>query len=1290
MPTGYEYLGSSLIRFGSTLQGIADRRRQAGIRADLIRADEEMFSVYQSSRRKGDFNPEALFGEYEAQLTGIQNKHGVRTGEEPLYTTARAGFSRMLEGETTRRAIADERAQVIDDSIRVGRGYSEELRKNPDMSLQDMDNLAGRMSEGIVSIIDPTAGEEARSRTYDRMLASGRDLMRAREKRAADLANTQFSLGVAEDIDRIETLQAAGAVPALGAIKQATELRNKLSTLPVTAATASARKDAGDLVLRLTKKARERAGSEVDLTTRLYAEATVDSIERRHEARDITVEEAIAEANMLRKKLADQPITSETVQGRNTARNLITRLIREKTAGTDEEASEDFNLSVETEIDKIEESIADGSLTLTDGVQAAEGLASSLETLPGEGDTSAVRDQVRNLVTRLKKQEKEEGENSVENVIKLETQTEIGRIERFVTSKDITSAEGLVYAKELEKELASLPVDDSTIALRKELNGLVNRLTAGKVSAAAEQEELQYTYAAERVNTSLITAEAKDFESLEELHSGMQEAADAIKKLPEDSPSRVAKKSAFYKRILAVGGKFADKAQKQIEELKETSLTIGANAIERDIRERRILTSEALSSRINDLEKSVRNGGAPESLKRSLSNRSLSLKSLHETVLKNRTLQPSIDTIRAEVDAKGPTANATSIINLMNRRVDEVGEENDLTPSQIDLFRTTAFHQLRPEFAQAVDNSYDREYVRGESEINHIFERAHNSLDTGRDFNPEKVGQELEALFENAPEELERDLRANVVQDAANKLSAKAQDLALAELREQNKTVVEDKIQEMSLDIRDNPDNLEDSWAELRSDIISSDLAPEMKEELMKEASNTLLEQHIFGRVNNFLDAPPNRDELPKLARQLKTEELYTGIDVEEVVERAEREWRREFTQQSRALVDQRIDAIELGTDEDRALVNRDPRFTPEDRARYNSAFVKAHEERLNADSFQDKVNEFGRVSMDDADEYNAWYKLNDGQSLIHNEPASIIPYIAKAGYMTKEIVRDVWRTVSLDIPENADKMLQTLSLVEGVNPEVLPASLSKAQHAQYTFWKYSRTNADSIVDTITRVRAFNNDAQTAVRAARGADYNRLAGEAEYASREELSDVIGIEDAKKDSIGIAYAQRDFLELHRMYYLNGMEWDDAEDAAADMVKRDWGKNTDGSLMYLPPEKTGAQRLFNADTGEFDYGWVEGQLQEDVRLLPSAEGIPEDSNLLLFADDQSRRERNARTSVSYLVRYTREDGVIDFVRGRNNVLRYVPLPSKERVAGQKEAFGKYVPWYSKPGLDLLFGD
>ena len=1086
MPAGFELLGSSISRFAGTLQGISNQRRASAIRTDLIRFDETMFSIYQRKRREGQFGAEDLSQQYQTGLAEIQRRHGVRPGEEALYLTARSGYNRMLEGEQTRRAVAAENAQVLGVGLQVKREFARQIQDNPSMTLEEMDNAAGALSENITSVINPAMGEEARSRVYDQMLASARDVVKRREAREAEVAKMRFQLGIAEDIDRIETLENSGTVPALDLIQRARGMREQLQALPVTAATADARKKVGDLITRLSGEAR--------------------------------------------------------------------------------------------------------------------------------GDAL--------------------------NAVRLEAKSEKGRIERFMAAGDITASEALSYAKSIERELMTLPPEDEVISLRSEYNTLINNLTKKKVSKAAEQEALQYTFAAESINQDIAELEATGFRSEEDLMEKLGAVTARVMALPEETPTQVRNKSAFYTRALDVGAKFEEQTSRDLSALQATALELSGSTISRDIREGRINTSEELGKRINEMEAAVRGDGTTEEIREALSDQRTALRGLFETITKDPAVQPLIDKIAAE--AEGIEDDAAQLI-VLQRLVNREALANDLSPEQTDILRQSVINQIRPDMEAGADDGYDREYVRLKGEINHIFQDANTQLEIGGNFNIASVRQQVDGLLENVPEELRRELYHRVVKDSTNKLAARGQDLALSDLREQNRSVVEEKIETMGLDLRDNPQNLPEHIGDLRSEISSSDMRGEVKEELTEEGIQTLLEQHIHGRV---LAGESGFEKDP----------MYKGLDVEKVMKEARRERDKERAQASRSLVDQRLEIIRDETDGDRARVNRDPRITIMDRNRYNEAYGQVARVKEQAADFQSKLDTHGFASKGDAEGYNSWFSTMNGFDLMRDNPEAIIPFIERAGFMTREMTDGLWRTVSAGAPEEANKMLENIALLESNAPDTIRASLSKSQQQQYTYWKYARTRTDSMTDLITRVRGFNNEAQSAVRQTLEREYNKLSVEAEYGNREELRDILGIEDALSTSVGIAYAERDFLELHRTFYTNGMDWDDAEDAAVELIQRDWGRNFDGSLMYLSPEATGVKKLFNAEREEFDHEWIGKQLRGDME----AHGISIDGEPLLFADDQTRRERIAGKPVSYLVRYTREDGVIDFLANNRNYLRFVPSP------------------------------
>ena len=170
-------------------------------------------------------------------------------------------------------------------------------------------------------------------------------------------------------------------------------------------------------------------------------------------------------------------------------------------------------------------------------------------------------------------------------------------------------------------------------------------------------------------------------------------------------------------------------------------------------------------------------------------------------------------------------------------------------------------------------------------------------------------------------------------------------------------------------------------------------------------------------------------------------------------------------------------------------------------------------------------------------------------------------------------------------------------------------------------------------------------------------------------SREEILETLDLEDVRPDSYGLNYAYRDYLTVHKHMFLQGMDKSKAKDAAKDMVRRDWGKNVDGKLMYLPPEKTGVPKpcSIRSQASQITRGYFRNcrWRYRKSTLTSRPMQMCACSRMRLLVD----RGAFGRP-VDYLVSYVKDDGIVEFVMekvGENErLVRWIPTPDNASKA------------------------
>ena len=860
--------------------------------------------------------------------------------------------------------------------------------------------------------------------------------------------------------------------------------------------------------------------------------------------------------------------------------------------------------------------------------------------------------------------------------IRIGVDVELDRLDAAVSAGDLDPNAALEAAERLRVELLNLPVNKNTAALRDQTRNYMIKLTSGISSSETKEVKreaaLSYATDSTTVNIALDDMDNKAYATQDELTTDISAAASLINALPEDTPEQVKFKYEANKRVTERVIRFTKDTGKQFEDVKVTAIRTAVDTIVLNIKRGEITTEAQLEESINVLNLIASNGGMSNELKRMLSQENTRLKELFDTITNTSALQPIINEIELELKAMGSDVGAEAIANHINNSVSEIAAREGLTDSQTNRLRLKAFNQLQPALAEAADTTYHDLVSVYTDQVTNVYERASADVIQG-EFDQEAFDAELEVLADGVEDDgIEQRVRIDTIIPLANKLAAQIQDRDTLNIQNQNEAIIKEKIEAAGLYVRRNPGSQQEQDKAIQNEIAVANLLPEAKVNMAVDASKLLLTQQVIGSVKRFLDNPDNRDKMQDFIAGLVKEKVYRGIDVESLANEAEFEWRREFNEQSKAIVDQRLLGIGTDSEADAIAMNKDPRVGPEDRLRYNRAYEAANEERLAAQDFQSALDTPGQIiTTDDAGDYDAWWRVVNGAEVIREQPSLVTPHINHVGFMTETMVSDIWGTVLNGTTEEASGVLSTLT---SLTPEVLRASLPAEVYEQLVFWKYDR-GATSPEDSIVKLRSFHDGPQTAIREQLEREYSRLVIEEEFSSSGTIFDILDVEDAPEDSYGLSYANRDFLRQHRQFFLRGMDWGDSQKAAAELIRRDWGENIDGGVMYLPPASVGVSKLYNPEAREFDHSWIKEHIESTAFPGGRPPEIPRDTELRLFADETSRRRRNAGRSVDYLVRYKSDLGLIEFVMeqlpdGNERLLRYTPIPTSAMFKEQLE--------------------
>ena len=1208
---------------------------QNELRARLSTIDREMYSAYSQSRRDGTFNPVLLQGQLERRLQETQSTFGEIRGDNALYEQLRGTFSKMLENQLTRQADKLERARLVSARLTTTRAFESAVAEDPNITEEAVDQLATEFSSRLRSDINPAAGEAARVELFDKLLTTGRRAIAERERIAEERRSLMFRMNIEGELDRVERRVASGEISATVGAGLSDALAKKLEGLPVSRETVALSDSARNLqtsLVRLSQTGSDRASKAQALAMRLAVEERADEIQRAVINDEITPGQATEALDELAKQLRAGEITPTSVELVDAMRNLGNTLQQQQHTEDDAAASE--------------------------------------------------ADRQRSLARRLRAEQQAD---------KVMAGVESGDIPPGNAAELIQALTEAVEAGELTPMLVE--VSDSLRGLTNKLLGRQRRRDEDtrRREREASMAAAKVTYAEQQssVNRMLTVFGKSSYRTEEEFLVATKEITDAAVALPEATVEQIGYKDEVFGKLTAGAARFTDERRQQTDDVKDITYDAAFNDLLQDIRSGDVRTSVDLDERIEAITAAVTEGGAKQELLSRISGGVTRAKTLYETVTHNRRFQPIIDNTARNIAALGPIP-PERVAEEINTAVDQAVGQEEFNPRQAVLLRTAAFRQLAPELEEAMDARYDRMYTSAQGRVEQEFSVASAAIKNDEDYDFDALGNRVGSVLGELPEEMQRDLSVGVVEPLAAKLGAQAHDKELLERRAANKAILEENIIGAGVVVRGDPGAIQAQFQQLQVQFNSADLDPQDATALLDDAQKVLLEQHLAGSLLQMLEDPTRRDEIDEFVARAKASPAFNpiGDNIDDIVASASREWRQNYNDRSRAKVEERLQNLAGETFYDQQEINQDAEVSTADKTRYNNAFDAYNEKVVAAHSFQDLLDANDTVvTKEDAGDYDAWWQSINGGQMLRENPVEVIGDINQAGYMTKAMVKEAWSVVTGGQTEEAQQMLSTLSYLE---PDVLAASLSSAQHEQFVFWKYDR-KARTPEETMVAMRVLHEGAPSAIRDQLEREYTRLSFEEEYASREVVFDILSVEEAPENSFGLNYAYRDYVTLQRHMFLRGMAWDDAEEAAVELVQREWGLNVDGSTMYLPPGKTAVPKLFNPDTEQFDHGWILQEIEAEVAgdskyNVPPARPVTQadarggetrleiPTPMSLFSDETTRRENNAGQTPSYLVQFVDEQGLVQFLTktsddGSEETVRFRPIPGEEKVSQQQ---------------------
>ena len=589
------------------------------------------------------------------------------------------------------------------------------------------------------------------------------------------------------------------------------------------------------------------------------------------------------------------------------------------------------------------------------------------------------------------------------------------------------------------------------------------------------------------------------------------------------------------------------------------------------------------------------------------------------------------------------------------RMVMDMTQQGGMDEQDRVIFRGAVQHYFFPDQDTLPGGEYDEELVQGMAGVDAVIddpEALDNYLEQNNREGSSDVAEEVRdyAAFQGALAEHEG--RTKFMEEAA----------------EQKLSLIEEELKLEALAIIEDPTRYREAVkkAELLR-VSGARLTVEKDRELRARIQGTFKEALLTGEAEEFLGEKDNRANYSIFIDQAKNDHRFAGIDTARVTEMARKDWQSEFNFTSKEIVDgymreERFDAITYNS------VLSSDNLSTEDRARYISERETVLKRVLDAGRFEDKAsNPTEVITADDASLYDAYWFENGGAAGMLEQPGRFVAQVNKAGFLTTNQVKDIWSIIASGEDEQALNMLTSLT---SLNPEVLN-SFSPTQAQKYFVWKHSgKTTGPE--EALLRVRGKAEGFSKAVDEQRTVlATTAIVSDTDFSTMEKVLDELDIEGAFGPST--ATLREDLIE-QVMYFATeeGMDFDDAKEAGIEMIKRNWGKNTDGTSLALAPSVVGVPKLFNKEKGRYDHAWITDDLATSVKDL-----LPLGAQARLFTDNKTIKANNARKPISYAVTYLNEFGVMTFLADKDGVgLRYKPEPTQEMLEGQAGAFTEYT--------------
>ena len=693
----------------------------------------------------------------------------------------------------------------------------------------------------------------------------------------------------------------------------------------------------------------------------------------------------------------------------------------------------------------------------------------------------------------------------------------------------------------------------------------------------------------------------------------------------------------------------------RLDEL-STELETSVNAIELEMIDGNIVTREQFDAAVAELEANILGQDPSQKIIRRLDELKTSLITRLSVIRDNAIYEPFISELGYTITDLLRDVSPQALINTVNDAVHTYAREQNLDDNETAKLNMLAMNTLLPEYGEAVDTRWFTEKTMVTNELDSIFEPLHAALKRGEQVDEEQLDQLVTEAVIKAPAHVRDHIEAVVLPVYYNDLDNARTDVEIRARYTQNEAGILERIEAAGANIVLHPGQAQDHFRLVESAIQAADLPELKKQELRDALKETALTSKLTGEATRILDNPSSRPDLGSFVQSAQADFQYEDIlgRIPDIVANASREWQAQYNQTSAHTANRFIGDIADQTDasfEQHMAMDINDR----DKNKIKEAYRAHNNLRLTAAEFQEQIDNPYSVLSKGANsrEMDSWWEHTRGKEGMLEDPRPYMNEFDKVGFMSDNIAKDIWSVVLSGTTDQAQMMLTALSTLR---PDTLLNSLSNQQYDQYVFWKYNRKPA-SPEEAMVALRSYNEPAQTAVRQVLESEYNKMILEEDIGNPETIIDVLDLEDAPADSFGLPYAQRDFQSLHRQFFLRGMDWDDAEDAAKERILKDWGRNINGTSMYLAPSAVGIPTLY--DGSNYSHSWVEPQLRRDMAAL----GVPNYADVRLFADESTRRLHNAGREVSYLVMYTDEAGLVDVLRDNNgNAMRYYPAPDE----------------------------